>query len=122
MIPVLVPRKQLLAANGVFTLTLNAAFALGFALLGPLVVNVAGPEAVILVVAVLYFLAARLLLHPAVRAAPATAGEPHPASGSGRREARSSSTFAQLREGLAFIRGEPVHQPGRWSISGSRRR
>ena len=35
MIPQLVPRKQLLAANGVFTLTLNAAFALGFALLGP---------------------------------------------------------------------------------------
>ena len=29
MIPVLVPRSQLLAANGIFTLTLNAAFALG---------------------------------------------------------------------------------------------
>ncbi len=42
MIPVLVPRNQLLAANGIFTLTLNAAFALGFALLGPLVVKVAG--------------------------------------------------------------------------------
>ena len=35
MIPTLVPRSQLLAANGIFTLTLNAAFALGFALLGP---------------------------------------------------------------------------------------
>ena len=58
MIPVLVPRSQLLAANGIFTLTLNAAFALGFALLGPLVVKVAGPEAVIVVVAGLYFLAA----------------------------------------------------------------
>ncbi len=34
MIPYLVPRRQLLAANGVFTLTLNAAFAVGFALLG----------------------------------------------------------------------------------------
>ena len=43
MIPQVVPRHQLLAANGIFTLTLNAAFALGFALLGPLVVNVAGP-------------------------------------------------------------------------------
>ena len=30
MIPVLVPRRQLLAANGLFTFTLNAAFALGF--------------------------------------------------------------------------------------------
>ena len=58
MIPVLVPRQQLLAANGIFTLTLNAAFALGFALLGPLVVKVAGPTAVIVVVAGLYFLAA----------------------------------------------------------------
>ena len=58
MIPFLVPAAQLLAANGIFTLTLNAAFALGFALLGPLVVKVAGAEAVILVVAGLYFLAA----------------------------------------------------------------
>jgi MFS family permease len=39
MIPEVVPRQQLLAANGVFTLTLNAAFAIGFALLGPLVIN-----------------------------------------------------------------------------------
>jgi MFS family permease len=53
MIPFLVPRRQLLAANGIFTLTLNGAFAIGFALLGPLVVNVASPEAVILVVAAL---------------------------------------------------------------------
>ena len=36
MIPVLVPREQLVAANGLFTLTLNGAFALGYALLGPL--------------------------------------------------------------------------------------
>ena len=39
-------------------MTLNAAFALGFALLGLLVINIAGPQAVILVVAGLYFLAA----------------------------------------------------------------
>ncbi len=57
MIPMLVPRSQLLAANGIFTLTLNAAFALGFALLGPLVVNVAGPHALILIVAALYLVA-----------------------------------------------------------------
>ncbi len=34
MIPELVPRRQLLAANGLFTFTQNVAFALGFALLG----------------------------------------------------------------------------------------
>ena len=67
MIPEVVPRSQLLAANGVFTLTLNAAFALGFALLGPLVINIAGPQAVILVVAALYFLAAVVLLRPCRR-------------------------------------------------------
>ncbi|HET7473755.1 MAG TPA: MFS transporter, partial [Candidatus Limnocylindrales bacterium] len=39
MIPILVPKKQLLSANGIFTLTLNAAFALGFTLVGPLIVK-----------------------------------------------------------------------------------
>jgi MFS family permease len=58
MIPFLVPRSQLLAANGLFTLTTNAAFALGFALLGPFVVALASPQALIVVVAVLYFVAA----------------------------------------------------------------
>ena len=48
MIPFLVPKKQLLAANGVFTLTLNAAFAIGFALLGPVVVALFGAPALIL--------------------------------------------------------------------------
>ena len=52
MIPKVVPRKQLLAANGIFTLTLNAAFAIGFALLGPLVVKIAGAPALIVVVAI----------------------------------------------------------------------
>ena len=57
MIPVVVPRQLLTAANGIFILTLNAAFALGFALLGPLVVNIASAEIVILVVALLFFVA-----------------------------------------------------------------
>ncbi len=52
MIPQVVPRKQLVAANGVFTLTLNAAFAVGFALLGPIVVTLLGAPALILVVGV----------------------------------------------------------------------
>ncbi|MEA2608021.1 MAG: hypothetical protein QOJ75_264 [Chloroflexota bacterium] len=104
MIPVLLPRNQLLAANGIFTLTLNAAFALGFALLGPLVVNLANPEAVILVVAALYFLAAAFCftLPPAK-----PNGDEKPALGGlvvGEAERAVTSTFAQLREGLAFIR------------------
>ena len=104
MIPGLLPRAQLLAANGIFTLTLNAAFALGFALLGPLVVNVANPEAVILVVAALYFLAAVFCF--TLPASPPTAAD-RPGRGGlavGEAERAVGSTFAQLREGIGFIR------------------
>ncbi len=58
MIPFLVPRGQLLAANGLFTLTTNASFALGFALFGPFLVALASPQLLIMVVALLYFMAA----------------------------------------------------------------
>src|SRR4051794_40888218 len=59
MIPVLVPREHLVAATGIFTLPLNGASALGYALLGPLVVPIAGsPEPLIIFVAVLFGLAA----------------------------------------------------------------
>jgi MFS family permease len=103
MIPVVVDRKLLLAANGIFTLTLNAAFALGFALLGPLVVNVASPSAVIIIVAALYGLAAVFcfLLPPS----PPPERE-HDAEGRfGVRGAEEaiSSTFGQLREGIAYV-------------------
>jgi MFS family permease len=102
MIPALVPRGQLLAANGIFTLTLNAAFALGFALLGPLVVNVASPEAVILVVAGLYFLAAVFCF-----TLPGSPPPDRPHEGRlavGEAERAVGSTFVQLRDGLDFIR------------------
>jgi len=103
MIPFLVPRRQLMAANGIFTLTLNAAFALGFALLGPLVVNVWNPEAVILVVAALYFVAA-IFCFTLPSAPPAAASrEAHTGLGVGEAEAAVGSTFAQLREGFSYI-------------------
>lgn len=103
MIPVLVPRGQLLAANGIFTLTLNAAFALGFALLGPLVVNVASPEVVILVVAGLYFLAAVFCF--TLPSSPPPADRPRQSRlAVGEAERAVGSTLAQLREGLDFIR------------------
>jgi MFS family permease len=104
MIPVLVPRRQLLAANGIFTLTLNAAFALGFALLGPLVVNVASPEAVILVVAALYFVAAIFCFTLPSAPPPAAVKETHHGLGVGEAEQAVESTFAELREGFSFIR------------------
>ena len=100
LIPVLVRRDQLLAANGIFTLTLNAAFALGFALLGPLVVNLANPEAVILIVAVLYFLAAGFCVTLPASPPPAHEGG---RLAVGEAERAVGSTFSQLREGLTFI-------------------
>lgn len=105
MIPVLVPRRQLLAANGIFSLTLNGAFALGFALLGPLVVKIAGPEAVILVVGGLYFLAAVFCITlPASPPPPATATDPHERLGVGDAERAVRTTLSQLNEGFTFIR------------------
>ncbi len=100
MIPQLVPRRQLTSANGVFTLTLNAAFAVGFALLGPIVVTLAGAPALILLVAVCYLVAAGFCwtLPPAPPVGQPEARIPHEA------EAAVGSTFTQLQEGIAFIR------------------
>ena len=112
MIPFVVERRQLLAANGIFTLTLNASFALGFALLGPLVVNLASPQAVIIVVAGLYFLAAVFCF--TLPSSPPTSGAEAATRGAvGETEEAVESTFAQLREGLSFIRG---HHRVFWSL------
>ena len=103
MIPQLVPRKQLVAANGVFTLTLNAAFAIGYALLGGIVVTLAGAPGLIIVVAVFYLVAALFCwwLPPA----PPVSGDV-PAGGRAAEASAAAmdSTFGQLREGIAYIR------------------
>ena len=105
VIPFVVPRAQLTAANGIFTLTLNAAFALGYTLLGPLVVTIAGPTLLIGVVAVLYLVSAALCwtLAPAPPL-PLPAGHDtlHDA------EAAVGSVVGQLREGVAYIRANPT--------------
>lgn len=116
MIPVVVPRHQLIAANGIFILTLNAAFALGFALLGPLVVNIASAEVAILVVALLYFIATVLCV--ALPSSPprlAHVGEARegPLAAVADAEQAVESTISQLREGIGFIRG---HRNISWSL------
>jgi len=104
MIPQVVPRRQLLSANGVFTLTLNAAFAIGFALLGPIVVTLLGVPALILVVGVCYLVAAGFCwtLPPAPPVI-AVQGETQGGTSDEAEEAMDS-TLGQLREGIAFIR------------------
>jgi hypothetical protein len=113
MIPQLVPRKQLLAANGVFTLTLNGAFALGFALLGPIVVTIAGAPALILLVAACYLVAAAFCW--TLPASPPGVGELDASGRSvvGDAGQAMGSTVVQLREGIDFIRGHPRI---RWSL------
>ncbi len=54
MIPRAVPRHQLPTAMGIFNITLQGSFAVGFAFVGPLLVTVFGPSSVLAVVAVLY--------------------------------------------------------------------
>jgi MFS family permease len=103
MIPIVVERKQLLAANGIFTFTLQAAFALGFALLGPLVVNLSSVEVLLLLVAVLYVVAAVLcVILPS--AAPTRAAYDRPGQALGEAEAAVAGMVRQLQEGLGYIR------------------
>jgi MFS family permease len=113
MIPMLVPRSQLISANGIFTLTLNGSFALGFALLGPILVKVAGPEVLLLVGAALYFLAAAFVWtlpsHP-----PAAAVTGRQFNAVRDAEAAIRETFDQLREGIGYIRG---HHNISWSLT-----
>ena len=67
MIPRIVPKAQLETAMGIFDLTLQASFAVGFAFLGPLLVAFAGPSFVLGLATVFYAGAtgAAFLLPPA---------------------------------------------------------
>ena len=116
MIPRVVPRAQLQTAMGIFNLTLQGSFALGFAFLGPLLVTVAGPSAVLAVVTFLY-----------VAATVACIGLP---SAPPLRDAHESGRQAvlrplhELREGLGVIRRDRevsrpiVHQAAGASVAG----
>jgi MFS family permease len=111
MIPQLVPRTQLVAANGVFTLTLNVAFGVGYALLGSIVVTIAGAPGLILVVAAFYLVAALFCwwLPPSPPAKREDGqGIIDPETGEA-----MTSTIAQLREGISFIRS---HRAISWSL------
>jgi len=135
MIPFLVPRSQLLAANGLFALTTNAAFALGFALFGPFVIAIAGPQMLILIVAALYFMAAVFcwvlpssvpslpLLPSALPSAlpfslPSSLPKQASAVPSGHAVVVAGravkGTFGQLVEGITYIR---EHRNVGWSLS-----
>jgi len=95
MIPRIVPKPQLETAMGIFNLTLQAAFALGFALLGPLLVALAGPSFVLGVVVAFY--AAATISTFRLPSAPSIEG----LSPGSRRSLREP--IDELRDGLAII-------------------
>ena len=108
-IPRIVDRRNLMAANSIFVLTINATFAIGFGFLGPLVLIAVGPIAVYFIVAGMFALSALAILPlPAVRpdheVARATdaAGRP------------LHELVDQLVEGMAFVRR---HRAIAWSLA-----
>jgi hypothetical protein len=111
MIPELVKRDQLLQANTLFMITLNGSIAVGFALLGPILVSLAGAPALIATVGVLYLVAAAL-----TATLPASPAGPNAAVAAGTASAATgvAQTFSQLREGLSYIRANPGV---RWSLA-----
>ena len=113
MIPVVVGRRLLTAANSLFIFTLQASFALGFALLGPLVVNLAGIDALLLLVAVLYLGAGALCMTlPKLGEAPTE--EDDAVSPVEEAEHAVNATLEQLRYGIAYIR---AHRNVFWPLS-----
>jgi DHA3 family macrolide efflux protein-like MFS transporter len=97
MIPRIVPTGQLETAMGIFNLTLQGSFAIGFAFLGPLLVTIAGPSFVLGVVVAFY--AAATLATLGLPSAPSL----EPAAGGRRRSLHEP--LDQLREGLDAISG-----------------
>ena len=113
MIPFLVPRKQLLAANGLFTLTMNVAFALGFALFGPFVVAIANAEILIVIVAALYFVAAAFcFVLPSSPKAPSAVATPGQTVADAERAV--GTMLSQFVDGITYIR---EHRNVGWSLS-----
>ena len=113
MIPFLVPKNQLLAANGLFILTTNVAFVLGFTVLGPFVVALASAQILIMIVAVLYFVAA--LFCATLPASPSSVAQGVTAGQTVAEAERAVGTMiSQLSEGIAYIRD---HRNIGWSLS-----
>jgi len=107
-IPRIVQHRHLMAANSVFVLTINATFAIGFGFLGPLLLTAAGVDAVFVVVAVMFGLAALAIVPlPSVR--PERKVELHTA------EAAHAlrSVVDQVAEGITFVR---EHRQIAWSL------
>jgi MFS family permease len=96
----LLERRHLMAANSIFILTVNATFGIGFGLIGPLLLTTLGPNAVYVVVAVMFALAA-LAIIPLPSVKPETAPKPFDAGRT------LTHVVEELREGIQFVRDTP---------------
>jgi len=112
MIPVIVSRRQLLAANSLYLLTLQASFFLGFALIGPLVTNVAGQSVLLVIVAGSYFIGAALCwLLPSYNP---RIGGPRPVEAL---EEAGNAVFTTLRELVDGLRYIVTNRPIFWPLT-----
>jgi MFS family permease len=108
-IPRIVDRRHLMAANSIFILTINATFGIGFGVLGPLVLNLVGPTAVYVIVAVMFGAAGLAILPlPSVKPDHAVA-DVGDAAGRAVKE-----MFGQVAEGVRFVRS---HRAIAWSLT-----
>ncbi|HSM37753.1 MAG TPA: MFS transporter [Candidatus Limnocylindrales bacterium] len=98
-IPRIVERRHLMAANSVFVLTINATFAVGFGFLGPLLLTTAGVDAVFVVVAIMFGLAAA-----AIVPLPAVTPEKHEEFRTQDAGRALRAVVDQVSEGIAFVR------------------
>jgi MFS family permease len=100
-IPRIVKHGNLMAANSIFVLTINATFALGFGFLGPLLLTATnGPVAVYVVVAIMFGLAA-LAIVPIPGVPPEHGRVPIDAGRA------LTAVILEIQEGIAFVRRTP---------------
>ena len=108
-IPRIVDRRNLMAANSIFVLTINATFAIGFGFFGPLILISFGPIAVYFIVATMFLLAAAAILPlPAIRPEHAVVAASD-AAGQAVHE-----LWGQMVEGVSFVRR---HRTIAWSLA-----
>jgi MFS family permease len=100
-IPGIVRKRDLLAANSLFTFTFNGAFLLGFIILGPVIIALAGFQALFGLIIVMFF-AAGLLCLTLPPAEPAKEHLGVDVAGEAARRSRRD-----LGEALSFLRSAP---------------
>jgi MFS transporter, DHA3 family, macrolide efflux protein len=117
MIPRVVPHAQLETAMGIFNLTLQGSFAVGFAFIGPLLVAISGGSAVLAMVAVLYIAASVACI--------GLPSEPPIARLAGRsRRQEVGEALREMRQGFGVVRGDReisrpiIHQAASASVAG----